>query len=187
MRIERVKNFLRNNLAEKFAELGFTKGYEIGVHKGIYSEILCKANTKLCLKSVDPYTVVYQDDYSRNLGLRRQESVFKQAVNRLKPYNCEIIKKTSLEAVRNVPYETLDFVYIDGSHQFDYAMADIIEWTKRVKKGGIVSGHDYDPNLMSGVVLAVKTYAEAHNIEVVYLTSESTGRARCPSWWFIKQ
>jgi predicted O-methyltransferase YrrM len=38
---------------------------------------------------------------------------------------------------------SLDFVYIDAGHRFDDVVQDIIKWTKKVRKGGIISGHDY--------------------------------------------
>src|SRR3990167_4429769 len=39
-----IPNMGRDNLAGNFAELDFKKGAEIGVFKGKYSEVLCKAN-----------------------------------------------------------------------------------------------------------------------------------------------
>jgi SAM-dependent methyltransferase len=84
-----------------------------------------------------------------------------------------------MEAVLDFPYESIDFVYIDGSHEFDYIMCDIIEWGRRVKKGGIISGHDYHNARWSAVERAVNIYAQEHQIDKINLCDETA-----PSWWF---
>lgn len=172
----------RNDLANKFKELGFNKGVEIGVCHGTFSKVLCEVNPELELKSIDPYKVISDEPWTNQEHIKKEiEGLFQQATELLKPYNCELIRKTSLEAVVDFPYDSIDFVYIDGSHIFDYVMTDIIEWTKRVKSGGIVAGHDYSDSYPD-VKLAVNTYLEAHKYPYINLTDELA-----PSWWFIKK
>ena len=38
--------------------------------------------------------------------------------------------------------ETVDFVYIDTDHRYEYVLADINAWLPKVKKGGYIGGHD---------------------------------------------
>ena len=172
------KSFKRGDLAKMFKG----EGAEIGVRTGAYSEVICKNGKPTKLYSIDPYALPYQDKRSRTIGKERQEAFYQEAVERLKPYEfCRIIRMESLEAVASFEYESLDFVYIDGSHAFDYVMCDIIEWAKRVKPGGIVSGHDYYKFRDAEVVIAVDTYCKVHGIKI-QLTDERT-----PSWWFIKK
>ena len=177
-----VEGFSRKKLATKFKKLGFNTGVEVGVRKGYFSKEMCRANRELNLKAVDPYDLVYGDSRSHEAGIEATLKFLKSATRRLKPYNCELIKKTSLDAVRDIPYESVDFVYIDGSHEFDYVMCDIIEWGKRVRKGGIISGHDYYNFRRSGVVEAVDLYTKKHKVKTLYLTDERT-----PSWWFTRK
>lgn len=177
---KKKKNFKRRHLAEYFGMKGFNNGVEIGVCHGTFSKVLCDSNPKLLLKSIDPYVPVFEDPRTIKIGAKKQEELFKQASKLLKSSNCEIIKKTSSEAVSSFDNESIDFVYIDGSHEFDYVMTDIIEWTRKVRKGGIVAGHDYCKNY-EDVKTAVNTYADIHGIETVFLTDEKT-----PSWWFVK-
>ena len=178
MRIIKKRGFNRNHLARSFAKLGFTKGVEVGVRNGSYSKVLCQQNKKLFLRSVDPYEIIYGDIRTEQTGIKKHLENYKRAQKTLAPYNCEIIKKTSLEAIRDIPYESIDFVYIDGSHKFDYVMCDIIEWGKRIRKGGIISGHDYYSK-HTGVVDAVNIYCKAHKVKKLYITDEKS-----PSWWF---
>ncbi len=50
----------------------------------------------------------------------------------------------SLEAVLGFDDESLAFVYIDAAHDYDNVKADILAWMPKVKKGGILAGHDYN-------------------------------------------
>lgn len=167
----------RVTLAQAMAELGYKTGVEVGVQKGLYSEVLCKSIPGLKLKCVDPwapYHVVSQ---------RQQNLLFHYAKKRLIPYGVEFIRKTSMDAVRDVPDASLDFAYIDGMHEFDFVMMDIIEWSKKVRPGGIVAGHDYS-NLyyQYGVVNAVNAYTLAHNISQWYITRDDEH----PSYFWVR-
>jgi len=182
MKTEMIKDLKRKDLGEKFYKMGFKEGVEVGVCTGKNSEALCKGNPDLHLTGVDPYDTV--ELRSSRIGAEGQEALYQEAIKRLKPYKFEMIRKSSMEAVLSFPYESLDFVYIDGGHEFDYVICDIIEWGKRVKKGGIISGHDYYRFINGGVILAVDTYCAIHKVETLYLTDD--GRDKRSSWWFIK-
>jgi cephalosporin hydroxylase len=84
--------------------------------------------------------------------------------------NVRIVKGYSNDAVRDVPLHSLDFCYIDGQHQFNFVMADLIEWSERVRSGGIVSGDDYyaldEKRWGAGPVEAVQAYTKAHRIPI---------------------
>lgn len=190
MTINKIKNKNRGDLASMFGEFGFERGAEIGVRRGDYSEILCLRIKNLKkLYSVDPWDLVFEDPRSHSEGKVRQESYYQQAKEKLSKYPaCQIIRKTSLEAVRDIPYKSLDFVYIDGAHTFDYVMTDIIEWSKRVKPGGIVSGDDYKPHRHGDVITPVNTYIQAHHIETLNIIEPlETDSYPSPQWWFVKQ
>ena len=179
MIIERVKGFKRSDLASKFCKLGHTRGVEVGVQRARYSKILCDRNPNLYLVGVDDYGIV--EERCKRLGQRRQNRLYKEALEVMKPYHYKLLRKTSMEGAIDFPYECLDFVYIDGAHQFDYVMCDIIEWVKRVRTGGIVSGHDYFLFRCADVVDSVNTYCKKHRVKNLYITDEKE-----PSWWFEK-
>ena len=123
-----VPDCSRNELPEFFKEMGFKVGAEIGVFKGEFTEKFCKAGLSM-------YAI---DDWRRN-------RIYKKAKRLLEPYkNCTIIKKTSMEAINDFPAgSSLDFVYIDGDHRFPSIAQDLYYWCRRVKRGGIIAGHDY--------------------------------------------
>lgn len=168
----------RTDLAKYFKKLGFKAGAEIGVDTGIYSEILCKANPELKLYSIDMWGI--NGGASRQIRRKR----FNQAKKRLKPYNVILIKKNSLDVVKDFANNSLDFVYIDAGHHFDAIMQDIICWTKKVRKGGIVSGHDYIPPARKAhVITAVDAYVKAHSYHLKVTADPSEPF----SWWFNKR
>ena len=189
MKIITTKQQNRTDLAKMFGKLGFKYGAEVGVKRGNFSEELCiYINSLEKLYSVDPWNLVFEDPTSHKMGIGGQERTYRQAVRRLRRYPvCKIVRKTSLEAVRDIEYESLDFVYIDGSHTFDYVMTDIIEWSKRVRKGGIVSGNGYKPTMFEQVVFAVDTYVQAHKVGALNLVGpKQEDDDPLITWWFIK-
>ncbi len=138
-----IPNFGRDQMAQLFAEEGFNLGVEIGVAHGEYSEVLLKANPNLKLYGVDPYMPLKGYlDYTK-------ESTFNQlmadAEARLAPFGdrYEHIREMSVEAAQDFENNSLDFVYIDGNHDFRNVIDDVDTWKYKVKPGGILYGHDY--------------------------------------------
>lgn len=153
-------------LAEFFRELGFTHGVEVGTKRGAYAKILCENNPDLRLTCVDPWKGGGR--YTQGM----QDAIHGQALMNLALYNIEIIRKTSMDAVSSFDDASLDFVFVDGNHEFDYAAMDIICWSRKVKPGGIVAAHDYMPLRAGGVVQAVDAYTHCHRINPWYVLWE---------------
>ena len=66
------------------------------------------------------------------------------------------IRTTSLEASQYYKDRSIDFVFIDAAHDYENVKADINAWYPKVKKGGIIGGHDYPG--FEGVVQAVNEF-----------------------------
>ena len=189
----------RIELAKHFAALGFTIGAEIGVCHGRYSEILCRTNPKLKLLAVDDW---------RGNSTQRNYAI---AYRRLRNLNVTIDRRSSMDAVGDVADESLDFVFIDADHKYTSVCDDIREWSKKVRIGGIVSGHDYyiTRGQNMGVINAVDEYVAEHGYtlqltnkirraESLYQHTGKVGHAldgnwdsltkddRQPSWYFTK-
>jgi len=162
----RCPGFKRSSLPGLFAELGYVRGAEIGVMQGKFSEALCKGIPDLELRCVDLWGPYYH--YSASSGERH----YKEAQERLALYNAKLIKATSVDAAKDVADGSLDFVYIDADHRFDYVMLDLILWSRKVRPGGIVAGHDYYRFRNAGVVPAVDVYTHVHGIHEWFITDE---------------
>ena len=168
-------NATRTTLAEIMAEAGYKIGAEVGVERGAYSLVLLKTIPNLKLLCIDPWT-----PWGLN-GARKMRRVYQTAVANLAGLNVEFISKTSLEAAEDIPDGSLDFVYIDALHEFDNVMTDIITWVPKVRREGIVSGHDYVPYYQFGVIQAVNVYTRVHNIMNWYIVMGE----REPSWFWV--
>ena len=169
-----LPSFHRNDLAKLFAELGFTRGAEIGVAEGHFSEILCQSIPDLQLLCVDPWHS-YSDNPQHH-SKEHQEFSLNETKRRLAPYgdNVKLDQRYSMDAVRDVAEGSLDFAYVDANHKFNYCVMDIIEWSKKVRSGGIVAGDDYYAMNEKhwhdgGVVDAVQAYTRANRIGVWYI------------------
>lgn len=159
----------RVELAKYFGELGFKIGAEIGVAAGKYSRVFCWNIPDVHLYCIDPWQSDSNDpcDYGE-----KNISNLAHAKKILQPFNVTFIEKNSIMALDDFEDSSLDFVYIDANHSFDYVMQDLINWNKKVRSGGVVSGHDYYNIKGFGVILAVDTYIKAHNITTFGITPE---------------
>lgn len=66
----------------------------------------------------------------------------------------EIIEDFSLNAVNNFNDNSLDFVFWDCPTTYDAVVLDLDAWYKKLKDGGIMSGHDW--HLIKDIVISFK-------------------------------
>lgn len=176
----RMPRIRRERIADYMAIFGYRHGAEVGVREGMYSEVICKAIPNVSLLCVDRWAPFPgHTDLDR---LPEPLMFLDEAKKRLSAYNVNFIRAASMDAVKDVPDGSLDFVYIDANHTFDFVMQDIIEWGKRVRIGGMISGHDYFRCKGFGVVPAVDVYTREHRVNEWFVTDE-----RKASWFWIKQ
>jgi predicted O-methyltransferase YrrM len=53
------------------------------------------------------------------------------------------IRMDSINASKKYENNSIDFIFIDASHEYDFVKKDIEAWFPKVKIGGIIAGHDY--------------------------------------------
>ncbi len=184
----------RDDLPELFKDLGFKKGVEIGVYKGEFSEVIAKSGIQLY--SIDPWNLY--KDYGNSRGQKRLDEQYRQTKERLDKYpNVTIIRKSSMDALADFEDGSLDFVYIDGNHQFAYVAEDIYHWAIKLKKGGVLAGHDYarfkSKNICGGCHAKeiVDAYVQAYDIPNFFVLGRHKApagerRDRWRSWLIIK-
>lgn len=134
-----LPTYPRAALAELFYDLGFTKGVEIGTLSGRFAQVLLEANPELTLWCVDPWKP-YPDLIGNKENFDDAES---EARRRLASYNAHLLKMTSMQAIEQFEDNELDFVYIDGAHDFINVALDLRYWSDKVRSGGIIAGHDF--------------------------------------------
>jgi len=162
----------RDNLGELFKELGFTVGAEIGVEQGLFSESLLSGNPGMKLYCVDAWLAYqgYRDHVSQDL----LDAFLENTEKRLENYDFEIVRKYSMDAVNEFRDNSLDFVYIDANHELPWVMDDICHWSRKVRTGGIISGHDY--------YKSKRTYTKCH---VKYVVDCYVQAFRVRPWFIL--
>lgn len=90
-----------------------------------------------------------------------------------------LIQANSVEFARSLGDGTLDMVYIDGDHAYKAAKADIEAYWPKVRKGGILAGHDYEEIKHDrpiwgtvGVEPAVDEFVKANGLTLNVISSE---------------
>lgn len=191
-----IRDNLRQDFPQFLNEYGCKVGAEVGVYQGDYTEELCRAGLKVY--AIDPWKGFSGQGRQQRLQ-EIQDGYYEIAKKRLSLYpECVIIRKTSMDALNDIPDGSLDFVYLDGDHSFRHIAEDIVEWSKKVRMGGIISGHDYfntnpsSRNIVCHVKEVVDAYTKSLGINNWYVFGQDAstrGRrfGKCLSWMWIKE
>lgn len=188
-----IPNTGRYDLAKLFAELEYKSGAEIGVEKGIFSEVICSANRGVKHYAIDVWSPY--EGYVDLKGNRDAEANYYQACKTLKEYGATIMREFSLDAVRHFPDNSLDYVYIDADHTFAGCVMDLFFWSKKVRPGGIISGHDFRANHFNRhachVIESVTGFTQSYSIQpwfVLGTKEQQPGqlRERSRSFFWVK-
>lgn len=134
------------------------KVLEIGVLRGQFSEKLLDANPKE-LVLIDCWKVFSADvfcDYLTFTSKHWDKMHDKVKAKFEKHSNVSIDRNMSADAVSNYADNSIDFIYIDANHAYEYVKEDLALWFPKVKIGGWIGGHDY--NLKDDVEKAVKEF-----------------------------
>lgn len=136
----------------KFVEVGSWKGRSscyLGVE--IYN-----SNKNIYLDCIDTWE---GSEEHLNMNIINNNCLYKEFLKNTQPLRSIIrpIKMKSTEAVSMYEDNSLDFVFIDASHEYSDVLTDINVWFPKVKNGGMFCGHDYSPN-WPGVCRAVDEF-----------------------------
>jgi hypothetical protein len=144
---------------------------EIGTWKGQSSAYLAVEiinsgkNIKLdCIDSFAGSPIEPGQMYDRDILNNRLYEVF---IDNMKPVEGKFtpIISDSVEAASLYEDESLDFVFIDASHDYESIKRDIAAWFPKVKVGGLFAGHDYAP-AYPGIVRAVNGLLAKEQVKV---------------------
>jgi len=151
-------------------------GIEIGTSIGANAQVMCCVLPIKYLYCIDPYEVYEQKDVNKKADTRNQYRIAKKM---LKKYQDKVVfvKDYSFNAMSRFADNSLDFVYIDGNHDYECVKKDIELYYPKVKIGGVLGGHDFGSGYL-GVVFAVLKFVNNNDFKLF------TGRDA--DWWIIK-
>ena len=151
---------------------------EIGTFEGYNAKSIMKELNVKKLYIIDPYLgyrdyiVSESEKTTSNLSVAE-----KKARKKLRKYSGKIIwiKDTSDNALSKVP-DNVDFVYIDGNHEYEYVKRDMVNYFKKIKDGGILAGHDIAS--FPGVGEALIEFCSERKIKPMITITD---------WWVVKK
>lgn len=135
---------LYSEMVEKFSS--GSKFVEVGCWKGksaAYMAVeIANSNKNIEFYCIDTWggSIEHQEGYN----LVELYDVFTSNMKPVEKYHIPM-RMASLDAVEKFEDNSLDFVFIDASHEYEDIKNDIFAWLPKVKVGGVLAGHDYYP------------------------------------------
>ena len=155
----------------------FSVGCEIGVWKGQFSEAILSIVNPAHLILVDPWlhqpqiaSKLYGDDSS--LLQVDMDTIYTAVRDRLgaDPRISILRKKCEDVTVEDIPDGSLDWVYIDGVHEFDFMLHDLRFSNAKIKSGGVICGDDFDSHCDYAIPRALTSFlAESPNWKLAWI------------------
>ena len=141
---------------------------EIGVASGEFSKKIMDVTKPKKLHLIDIWG-----------NQRYNEEKYQVVRQKFSPYikNNRVVinRKLSTEAADDFPDNYFDWIYIDTNHSYQTTKQELIKFAPKVKKNGIISGHDYlvghwISSFRYGVIEATHEFCVENDWELVYLT-----------------
>lgn len=120
-------------------------GVEIGCWTGRLTSIFASFIKELngILYCVDWFK---GSEYTNLKEISQRENIKQQFLNNMKTLelleNIKLLEMISIEASKYIEDNSVDFVFIDADHRYQYIKDDIEHWYPKIKKGGLIFGHD---------------------------------------------
>lgn len=124
-------------------------GAEIGVWKGDFSAVLLRRLRPRELHLIDPW--VFQPEFPNRMyggknakSERDMDAIFEGVRARFTGSpEVKLDRRKSAEAHASFGDGFFDWVYVDGNHEFDFVLQDLVNFHPKVKPGGCLCGDDY--------------------------------------------
>lgn len=150
-------------------------GVEVGVHKGDFSAHILKLVKPKKLFLIDPWKYEPDPRYRNSLyGSQnekeqleldeRYQQVMNRFSNEIEAGKVTILRQLSVEAAQQFDSNSLDWVYIDGNHLYEFVKQDLQLYFPKIKPGGFLCGDDYGITgwWEKGVLKAVDEFKAEH-------------------------
>lgn len=148
---------------------GLRSGVEVGVSTGRFSLFLCSLPLEMTMLAVDEWrerpenAQIGRETYTGWNAEACYQDLKRIAAEHF-PDRLFLRRMDSVKAAQTVEDGSIDFVFIDADHSYEGCKADIEAWAPKVRKGGMVAGHDYHRENWPGVVRAVDELGEKINV-----------------------
>jgi hypothetical protein len=136
------------------------EGAEVGIFRGSYSTYCLTHWKGRLLHSIDPWRYFPGGEYTdiTNSEDEAQQQLYEGVRRRLARFGdrSRIVRDASPQAAANFRDGQLDYVFIDAQHHYEAVRADLRGWFGKVRRGGILAGHDYLDGVLPEGIFGVK-------------------------------
>lgn len=171
---ENIKNCkVRLNRIEIMKELKKNSiGAELGVAYGEFSEQI--------LNFVNPKLLILIDSYPNDANYVDEGNINhikKKFHDQIEKKQVKILHEDSIQAATKFENNYFDWIYIDTTHQYEQTYKELYAWKDKIKKDGLILGHDYVmgnwvDTVKYGVQEAVHEFCTKERWELFYLTAQ---------------
>ena len=122
------------------------------------------------MHSLEEYSEYYSGSLNRKSTYNRLNVSAKKLLSN---FDVKFIKKESLEAIKYINGD-LDYVYIDGNHNYENVLEDLVTYSKKLKEHGIIQLNDVVFSESShkqnvGVIDALNRFLKTSDFQIVAL------------------
>ena len=160
---------------------------EIGVFHGVTSRNVCELLYKIHGKNFKYIGIDLFEESLENENEIIPSTIFKNPlkqfyfkyIKKQNPYSIEavrdllkkfkdnthLIKGNSNTVLKKIDMEKIDFVFLDGGHDYDTVMNDLNLSKEVIIKNGVILCDDYNLSYAPGVKKAIDEYVEKNNFQ----------------------
>lgn len=144
-----------------FVEIGCWKGKS----SSYMAEEIANSGKQIKFHCVDTWKGTVTEGHHQTDPDVVNDRLFEVFTQNMSPFSGQYtaIRTTSVEAADHFEDRSVDFVYIDASHEYLDVKADIAAWLPKVKKGGTMAGDDFNSSQVRRAVTEMLGNVEQPN------------------------
>lgn len=149
-------------------------GAELGVHRGYFSPVLFEHAEAARLHLIDPWylrTPRWQWGRGDRSTVNAVRRILKRWKRQIEDKRVVVHIGDDLAVLRSFDDGSLDWAYIDSSHEYAHTLAELRLLASKVTPSGVIAGDDWqsDPSHgHHGVHRAVTEFVAAEGYEIIY-------------------
>lgn len=158
---------------------------EIGVFRGEFSQVILESISPKELHLIDLFDgmMCSGDKDGNNIIWINLNEEYINLNNKFSPKkNIRLHKGKSVDILQNFHDGYFDMIYVDGDHSYDGVFTDLEIARFKVKKDGLICGHDYTQKKFPEVFNAVNDFCEKYGLNIKYITNDG-----CPTFGIINK
>ena len=152
-----MAGYAGNEIVQRLPQDRPCRAAEVGVNTGTTSDVLMARVPGLTLYMVDWWQPADPDsDYAQTRdSCSKADATYFQKAKRIAMARTEfagerriVLHGDCCAMAEHVPDESLDLVFLDADHSYLGTWDAIMAWARKVRGGGWLGGHDYEPETL---------------------------------------